>query len=305
MPEPSYRDEVQGLALDIAWSLWVELGASGWSRRHPMTALDLEPLVIATATFGRRDARLRDEMLDWCVANHRFVSVVRLRNSLKTAPPDVQEAFGDVAATVRHFARAPWPGDGDVQPFVPTGRSSAPDLTRPALVQLRLRAVVGTSVRAEILRLMLAEPARLYGAAELACAAAHGKGSAAAALELLAMSGVVETQVSGNQFRYRLARPHQLANLLEPLPLHFPDWPARFRIVHAVLLFAESAPRDGMPRAVEARRAIRSLEPDLRRLRLDRRLRSVGGEALAGDFERWSLDVLKGWAGDEGIAPTP
>jgi len=39
--------------------------------------------VVATATLVRLDARLRDETLDWCIANHRFVSAVRLRNSLE------------------------------------------------------------------------------------------------------------------------------------------------------------------------------------------------------------------------------
>jgi hypothetical protein len=203
---------------------------------------------------------------------------------------------------VKQYAHALWPGDGDVQPFAPTGRSSAPDLARPALIQLRLRAIVGVSARAEILRLLLAEPAGLHGTVELASAAAYGKSNAAAALDLLAMASVVETRVSGNQFRHRLARRSQLVSLLEPLPLHFPDWAARFRIIHAVLLFADSAPRAGMPRAVEARRTIRSLEPDLRRLDVGNSVRIASGKELANAFERWSVGVLEGWAGDEGTA---
>ena len=35
-----------------------------------------------------------------------------------------------------------------------------PDLRRPSLIQLRLRALVGVSARAEILKLMLADPER-------------------------------------------------------------------------------------------------------------------------------------------------
>jgi hypothetical protein len=297
MPEPRYRAAVRGLALDVVWSLWTELGSSGWSRRHPTTAIDLEPLMIATATISRSDARLREEALDWCVANSRFVSAVRLRNSLKAAPPDVRDAFSDFSETVKRHVRVPWPGGGSAYPFVPTGRGLAPDLARPALLQLRLRAIVGVSVRAEILRLMLAEPARLYSAAELASASAYGKGIVNAALEPLAMAGIIEVQVAGNQFRHRLARVAQLAKLVEPLPLSFPDWQSRFRVIHAIAVFTETAPPTGMPRAVEARRTIRTLDSDLRRLSLIGSVPAADGEALAGEFERWSLDVLGVWAG--------
>jgi hypothetical protein len=299
MPETSFSDQVRGLVLDIAWSLWAELGVSGWLRRHKKTAVDLEALLIATATLARDDARLRDETLDWCVTKHRLVSAVRLRNWLRTAEPDFQAAFGDFSMTVKQHARVPWPGDGQPYPFAPTGRSAALGLHRPALIQLRLRAIVGVSVRAEILRLTLAEPARLFSVAELASAAAHGKGNTAAALDLLAMAGVVESQVTANQFRYRLARTPQLRSLLEPLPLHFPDWHARFRVIRAILHFADAAAPAGMPRAVDARRAIRSVEPDLRRLGSGRPLPSAGGEALAADFEQWSLALLRSWTGDE------
>jgi len=288
----------------MVWSLWTELGLSGWSRHHSMTAVDLEPLVVATATLVRLDARLRDETLDWCIANHRFVSAVRLRNSLKAAAPETQRAFADFAATVKRHARVAWPGEGHAHRFTPTGRSSPPVLARPALIQLRLRAVVGVSVRAEILRLLLAEPQRLYSVAELAAAASYGKGNAAMALELLASTRLIETQVTGNQFRYRIARMEEFSSLLRPLPLHFPDWPGRFRVVAAVLSFAETAPPDGMARAVEARRTIRLLGRDMRGLGIDD-ITSVGGQALSHDFEQWSLRVLAEWTDDSGGQNAP
>jgi hypothetical protein len=266
-----------------------------------MTVVDVEALLIATSTLTHMDARLRDEALDWCIANSRFVSAIRLRNSLKGTAPEEQTAFADFSATVKQHARVSWPGDGEAFPFAPTGRSSPPDLTRPALMQLRLRAIVGVSIRAELLRLMLAEPTRLFSVAELASAAAYAKGNAAAALELLAMARIVESQMTGNQFRYRLSRTPDFASLVQPLPLHYPDWPSRFRVMRAILLFAESAPSGGMARAVDARRAFRSLERDLRRLGLRDSIQSGGGEALSNDFEQWSLRVLSSWASDGGI----
>ncbi len=133
---------------------------------------------------------------------------------------------------------------------------------------------------------------------ELASASAYGKGIVNAALEPLAMAGIIEIQVAGNQFRHRLARAEQLAKLVAPLPLRFPDWHSRFRVIYEVVLFAEMAPPTGMPRAVEARRTIRTLDPYLRRLGVIGGVPTADGEALAGEFERWSLDVLGDWADD-------
>src|SRR5262249_10328115 len=142
MRTPGYKDQVLGRVLDIAWSLWAELGVSGWSRRHRATAVDLESLMVFTATLGQRDARLRDETLAWCVANSRFVSAIRLRHLLRATSPPGQAAFGDYSATAKQQIRVSWPGDGSAWPFARTGRSSRPDLGRSALLQLRLRAVV-------------------------------------------------------------------------------------------------------------------------------------------------------------------
>lgn len=57
--------ESDGLALDLAWSLWAELGVDGMRRRHDWQAIDLEPLSIFTAYFGNTDSRLRAKSMDW------------------------------------------------------------------------------------------------------------------------------------------------------------------------------------------------------------------------------------------------
>ncbi len=62
------------------------------------------------------------------------------------------------------------------------------------------------------------------------------------------------------------------------------------------------APPTGMPRAAEALRTIRTLDPDLRRLGLIGSVPTADGEALAGEFERRSLDVLGDWANDRYVA---
>jgi hypothetical protein len=53
MPALVFSAAVRDLALEIAWSLWAELGLSGWTRHHAESAVDLEPLIIATPRLGR------------------------------------------------------------------------------------------------------------------------------------------------------------------------------------------------------------------------------------------------------------
>jgi len=309
MRNGTYSVQVQELALDMGWQLWAELGVSGWARSDDWTAIDVEPLIIATAYLGRLDARLLQESLDWCVSNTRLVSVIRLRNQLKTAHALAREAFGSFGATIRlHSRRANWPGEGEPHPFERTRRSSAPDLKRPAAFQLRLRAIFGVSARAEILRRLLAEPNHHQSVAELASDAAYGKDNVADAIESLRMAGVVEEAGAVRQRMYRLTRPAELAGLVGELPARFPDWPAIFRLTLSFVEFARAAPREPIVRAAEIRSLLRKLgTDDLARVGLLSTLRFATAEALNEDFEGWSLRALRLWAGlgedEEALAP--
>jgi hypothetical protein len=304
MPNNTYNDQVQDLVLSTTWSLWVELGLSGWTRRHSWTAIDLEPLIIATSYFGRSDARLLQETVDWCVANAGLVSAVRLRNQLKQATPAVASAFGNLAATVRAHTRVNWPGDGERLGLPLTHKSLSPDLARPSLVQLRLRAAFGVSVRAEILRLLMAEPGRFQGIAELATGAAYGKENVADALGYLNQAGIVEEAGSRNQRVYRLAHPIEFEAMAGPLPAENPDWAARFRVMLSFWDFSRSAAADPIVRASDIRILLRALQGDLARLGATWPLRLATGEALNEDYEGWSLQGLRGWAGSEGTPST-
>jgi hypothetical protein len=207
MPLKSYREEVRDLVLDTLWSLWAELGAGGWERRHPATAVDVEPLIIATnhPRLQQLDRRLLEQALDWSIANVRMVSAVRLRHLLKDFPSQLAESFGAFAATVRAEANANWPGDGralrarsPVSRFA-RDRPSVSDLTRPSLVQLRLRGACGVSARAEIIRLLLGEPSSFLSISELAAGAAFGRDNVADAVEMMARAGIVRERGTGDE----------------------------------------------------------------------------------------------------------
>lgn len=300
MAKSAFSSEVQDLAIDIVWSLWTELGVSGGGRYHTGVGIDLEPLILATAYLGRFDARILEESLDWCVTNNRFVSSDRLRNLLKAADPATEVAFGRYAATVRKLRRVSWPGVGEPYGISPTRRSLPPDLRRPALVQLRLRALLGVSARAEVLRWLLDAPDRFVGSLELTMNAAYGKDNIADTLDFLARAGIaVEARLTagGNQRVFRLDQASELVKALRQwATVPQPRWDARFRVIVSLIEFASSSAYEAAARAASIQRLLRTLQSDLRWLGTFPTLRQ-GVDAVNEDFDNWAIRLLRQWAG--------
>lgn len=300
MPTDFSAEFVQQTALDLAWSLWTELGVSGQRRSHSDVGVDLEPLIVVTAYLSKFDARLRDESLDWCVLNLKYVSSDRLGNFLKSVDENVRQAFGPYSATMRKARRVSWPGDGRPFAFSPTRRSAAPDLFRPALIQLRLRAAFGVSGRAETLRWLLDQPDRFIGSLELALKSYYGKDNVADTLDLLARAGLLQTTVmttAGNQRVFRLDGQAKVASALTDwMKVPQQRWDAVFRVVVKLIEFARSAPRKPPARAVAIQEMLAALQSDLRWLGTFPRLRQ-GVDAVNEDFDRWARTALQHWAG--------
>jgi hypothetical protein len=288
--------EIDALALDLAWSLWAELGVDGATRRHDWQAVDLEPLIIFTAHLGGADSRLRASTIDWCITNARFASAFRLRHLAERAGAAARVAFGRYSATVRAHAKAPWPGEGDPLTLFHPERIGSPDLRRPSLVQLRLRALVGVSARAEVLKLMLAEPERPQAASTLAEDAAYGKGSVANALEMLTMAGIVQVQPHANRLLYRLARPSELAQTLQWLPSVFPDWWPIFSIIEALTDYAH-APVPAASRLVALQNLVQQIDHDVHRLGIAEQVPLAVVPASVAEFEHWAMDFMAEQAG--------
>jgi DNA-binding transcriptional ArsR family regulator len=286
------NEEIDGLALDLAWSLWGELGVDARRRRHDWQAIDLEPLIIFTAAIGNLDSRLRANSMDWCIANARFASAFRLRNLAGHASAETRAAFGRYAATVKAHAKVPWPSLGDPLAIWTPERISEPDLKRPSLIQLRLRALVGVSARAEIIKLMLADPSRGQAASTLAEAAGYGKGSVAQALDMLTMAGIVDVQPIANRLVYRLARPAELIDVLQWLPAVFPAWSPIFRITEAITEFGHIRSTTPLARTADVQRTFQSIEHDLQRLGIADQVPRAGGSASVTEFEHWALAFL-------------
>lgn len=220
----SFKEALDDLLTDLAWSLWTELGVAGVERRHARHSIDPESLIIFTADLGDTDPRLRDESMDWCIRYDSFISEVRLRNLLKTQDEVTRNAFGEYAATINANGSARWPVPSGTAPlsFTPSGKSVV-DFSRPAVLRLRMRALFGVGARAELLTAFLGEPAASKSASELTVVG-YAKRNVAQVLSELHSAGLLQARPIQNRIHYRLARVDALRALAEPLPDFFLDW---------------------------------------------------------------------------------
>jgi hypothetical protein len=162
---------------------------------------------------------------------------------------------------------------------------------------------VGVSARAEILKLMLAEPDRGQAASSLAEAAAYGKGSVSQALDLLTMAGILYVQPTANRLVYRLAHPAELASALQWLPAVFPDWWPIFKVTEAIAELTRARSTSANARAAEAEKALHGIEPDLRRLGIAEQVPRPTGPASYTEFEHWAITFLADQAGSGEMTP--
>ncbi len=270
-----FGDDVAGLALALLQSLWAELGIEGSPRHHDTYALDLEPLIVFTACCG--DARLRARAIDWCVLNRRFLSISRLNHFSRRFGGPARRAYEGFAAA----ARVNSAGLAANRPPL----SVVPDLRRPSLLQLRLRALTGVSARAEVLRLLLAKPDEPMSAMALVEPAGCGKAGVAEALDLLTLAGVTIAQAEGGRTVYALTRPAEVAEAVSGVPATFPDWGATLRILEAIVRYGRA---DAGARVKAAGPAVRSIQEDCGRIPGLQQPPPVADEVSALAFERWA-----------------
>ncbi len=289
-------EQITDRAVALAWSLWTELGVSGWQRSHSSHAIDPERLILFTAFLGDRDPRLREEATDWCIAYGRYVSAVRLRNLLAAEAPGVQAVYGCIAATVNAHSSLRWPGATEARPFERTRRSRISDFSGPSLVVLRLRALVGVSARAEVLRAFVADRSARLSAADVASDAGYTKRNVAEALEALRMAGLLEVRALRNQRLYSLADAGWPDSLPGCLPDVFPRWRSVFRILTGLMTVLRQT--DSLParvRAVEAADLLRDLHADLQQTGVHLTEEELGTGAWT-TLQRLSDGLAQAWA---------
>lgn len=215
-------------AIDLLWKQWTVLGIAGVGSL-PKQAVDIEALIAFTPFVSAADPRLVAESADWCVRIGRsFISISRLRQILKLMPPHSMPAEFDLPAIVL----------GDEKPFGRplSGKSRAPRLDHPSLLQLRSRFVFGVGGRADILA-SLAMKGRVEGGQRISEVRPSGytKVAIATILDELGQAGVLKKHAGPTSIRYELSRAAPLRALLAPLPSRMPPWAERFAIVSRIL----------------------------------------------------------------------
>ena len=284
-------------SLALASGAWTELGVSGWTATHGDWAIDPEPLILFTAWLGDADPRLRDEATDWCVRSWRYVSKARLKNLLREQPDDVQEAFGEFAATVGTHAGISWPGATQPRLYTVTGRSALPSLDRPSMAWIRLRAMFGVGARAEILRCFLSAAGVSMSVARLAVATGYTKRNVADECDTLERAGVLSVRTRGNRFYYSLARPADLKAFVGELPDVLPDWTTLLNVTRELVTVEERAgglTQKTLP--VHVRRTLRLIEDDLDELGIEAPSDNVRGADLWPTVKQLGTDNLGAWS---------
>lgn len=271
----------------LAWSLWGELGVSTWTRAHRSWLVELEPLIVFTATVGERDARLRREAVDWCVQNSAFLSISQLRHVAKQWPQTGLVGFADFAATVSRITGRAWPQHdlGEPYPFGASGKSRLRSLEQPSLLQLRLRAIFGVGSRAEILRCLLTAPAGDLSTAQIAAAVAYTRRQISADLEMLALSGLVVRRTDAGPSRYSLSDVAAVERLTGHAPEVVPPWTQMFIVLQAVSASLEAVSSGGFQQPeVELAARMRAIEGPMQALKLR------VPQPQAGDYRRELAD---------------
>ncbi len=279
--------------LNLAWSLWTELGVLGHERKHQNCLLFLEELVLLTVSLVKLDPRLRDESLDWCAQYHHFLSVSRLKSLIKEFGESLYESFSRYSSTLNALSSARWPIFQEFPPLriMLSRKSCLRPLESPALLNIRVRSLFGTGARADLITFFLIHEDIDFAISDTV-EIGYSKRNLAEILEELWLCGLVDKSLLRNQQRYRLVKREQLIQFLSPLPKYTPSW----RHIIEVLLpirdclqgiekYSEST------QVVEIRNLLISLQGKLQKLQLTPpSFQGDMGKYLSA-FDQWLLNI--------------
>ena len=107
-----FRQEFLKRILDLLWDYWIDFGVSAYSHipKKQKTVMDPEALLLISGVFGRYDARLFDEILNWLSVNGKFINILKLKNAMKVEhyPAKVFNAISDFV--VKEYNLYKWKG---------------------------------------------------------------------------------------------------------------------------------------------------------------------------------------------------
>ena len=280
--------------IDLAWSLWTEIGVAGVSRRHQDFLILPEELIILTAMLAEKEPRLRDEALDWCTRYHQFISVSRLKTLAKSMGKFVEGPLSLFCATLNALTSQKWPILIPVSPLKipPSGKSQMRDCERPAMLIFRLRSFFGVGARADLIAFFLAEKTA-FSAADVT-EIGYTKRNLSEILDSFVRAGIFEVTTVRNQRRYSFFMQEKFIKTLGELPKFMPAWRTWLELVLTLrdcVLQVEKKP--DTIKCVEVRNALAELERHLQKLDQTPPQLSTDLQAYWKLFSEWLLEVAQ------------
>jgi hypothetical protein len=169
-------------------------------------------------------------------------------------------------------------------------------------LSLRLRALLGVSARAEIVRVLLARPGTTLTALDLVKEdVGYTKRAIRDALEDLRVGGIVELVESGNRNGYSPRISSGFAGALGSEGLFFPRWRPLFAVLRGLLDLLERIETfRPATRPIEIRRSLKTLHHEIRDAGLRAPFLPAGSDGLH-ELGEWSLSLLHALAQGEQI----
>ncbi len=284
--------------VDLAWSLWTELGVAGIVRNHQEFLIVPEELIVLTAAIQQADPRLRDEALDWCSRYHHFISISRLKTIAKTLGPNVCKPFSLFSATLNSISRTNWPLLTTVSPLscIPSGKSVLPRLEAQALLQLRVRAIFGVGARADVISFFLTQRKPDFSASDVT-EIGYTKRNLADVLESFVKANIFSMFTVRNQQRYSFPKRDQMIALLGALPKYAPQWRNMLEVLLTVRACIQSIEnKSESTQVVQVRNTLIRLEQMLQRLCLEPPPLQSDFHAYLRSFGDWVLHITESLA---------
>ncbi len=287
------RKQLDQFLLDLAWSLWTELGVLGVKQNHHSVLISIEELVVLTAVLAEVDPRLRDESLDWCSQYHRLVSISRLKSIVKDMENSIQTAFSIYSASLNTLVGTNWPLFTNSSPLKISlsHKSCLRPLESPALLNVRARSLFTTGARADLATFFLTHKQSDFAISDLK-ELGYSKRNLAEILDEFSSSGLFEKSQLRNQLRYRLAKKDQLAAILSPIPTYAPSW---IHVLKVLLSLRQCIKRNEKTSEstllVEIRNLLISIQEQLQSLKLSPPGFQGNTNSYLTAFAEWLLNV--------------
>jgi hypothetical protein len=206
----SFAQENHERIAGMVWRCWRTLGAPAKAMPVRRTIIDPEALVVLTAWIARSgEDRMTAVAADWCRENHGLLSHIRLRQLAHPDDPELAIEVARLVALANGQESQNWASvKFTTKPNLDAQPSVQIRIGDPAMLRMRLRALMGPTARAEALAVLLSSPVGGGGttSAALARSTLFGQRNLRAALNDLAYGGWInQWRVGARQLRYEIS----------------------------------------------------------------------------------------------------